>query len=286
VIKGRGKSREKRFSSGFYHIAHKNHINNKKKEEEMLKKFLFISLACIGVMAILVPQVDAGCCCKPRMCCPCISGSLICEAKYLQVWGSELCDELGNCPEVTVNVYGIPEGEALTLDAAGKPDLLDYLPVPGVACCANPGVGSVKNPKKTPEEVTEGRPFRWPSSVGASGTANCDHKNNCRATVIVDPSDENFCVNPNWEPLGWTPGCAFDDCQDQYTYRKQSFMCPGAYDSKGDCCATAERVGGVCKYPGEEREMIEDCTMDLREWNCSDEIQEDCTVIWDSYSGS
>jgi hypothetical protein len=263
---------------------------NKKKEEEMLKKLLLISLVCIGVMAILVPQVDAGCCCKPRMCCPCISGSLICFAKYLQVFGSDGCDELGNCPVITVNLFGIPEEEEGSMLEDAEPTLDPDLGVPGMVCCANPGVGSVKNPKKTPEEVTEGKPFRWPSTIGGSASADCDQKNNCRATVTIDPTSvENPCVNPNWDPLGWTPG----DTEPPYdkdvpVYRKQVIMCPGAYDETGACCATPSRVYDedkeldICGSDNEalERIMIEDCTMNLTEWNCSDEIQEDCTVIW------
>jgi hypothetical protein len=213
----------------------------------MLKKFLLISLMCIAVMAIVVPQVDAGCCCSPRWCCGCLPGSAVeyCKATGLgNVWN--LCSEDGDysdCPAGALSMIGVDrqKGKKSVLDPDGCLAGLDPTdPGSWDPDCAIVAITKCQNPAD-PHDLffNEGTAFRVPSFTSGFQTFECDGNGNCPFSISV--GDEEGKCKKKWTPQGTTvPNVVIS-----------GDFCPEGYEADGTCCAERnfDASGSPCIGP-------------------------------------
>jgi hypothetical protein len=79
----------------------------------MLKKSLLSGFLCIVLMALLVPQASAGCCCNPRFCAKWLKGDVQCNLSVLDnIYGaSAVCRVYGTGVngELTGTAFCVPE---------------------------------------------------------------------------------------------------------------------------------------------------------------------------------
>jgi hypothetical protein len=78
----------------------------------MLKKSLLIGFLCIGLMALLVPQASAGCCCNPRFCATWLKGDVQCNLSVLSnvpgAWAECRVYGTGGSGELTGTAFCAP----------------------------------------------------------------------------------------------------------------------------------------------------------------------------------
>ena len=198
----------------------------------MCNRRLVMGLLGVSVVAVLVAldtEANAGTCTKP----PCAgvkwyAGSCIC----CTTGGSEVFNftALGvpghfvnNCPEgencLQCSVYG----------TAGDPSICDPTTldedcdIEGVLFCVNHGGNAA---------TAQGQPFTMDAALNASGNfSNCNRAGKCTGSITV-PGDlpEDGCINPNWEPLGFTASRFNGEC----------CSCDVGYDDNGDCTGGTE----------------------------------------------
>ncbi len=204
----------------------------------MFKKFLLISLVCIGVVAFAVSQASAGCCCNPRFCAIWLKGSV--ESYNTAVIRNYAADCTDNCPEILAAAYGvIPPGGVVPdigFCANFNPDdpyTLDCT-IPGLALCNNP---ANKKPRNFPSGTAV--PYNAGSTTSGFVTFICDKNGNCKQLLSLDFPD--IVCKDNWNLVDFTAQ-EFIGVQD---------MCPGGFDkaSPSQCCATNDRdSNGLCVH--------------------------------------
>jgi hypothetical protein len=230
----------------------------------MLKKFLLISLMCIAVMAIVVPQVDAGCCCSPRWCCGCIPGSLVCRAMATGL-GPILkecleTDDPNDCPAGSMTIFGTArqKGKKFTEDfdycTDFDPNDRDNWPDCSILItvdCENPD----PNDPKKPSGVAV--PYNYPYPLESGGTLfYCESNGNCKHNEdFTVELPENIC-KWKWTQLG---GWTIDKYFITGDFCKGGWVCPdGSVVAGGgsQCCepGTVNQTTGRC--PSENEVLI------------------------------
>jgi len=197
----------------------------------MLKKLLFIGLVCIGVMAFMVSQASAGCCCSPYTFCAWWLGGSVDSYHTASVRNYPAgCEAEGNCPETRASVFGVippednPDVDCADFDPDG-PYNQNCL-MRGKALCNNP---ANKKPRNFPKGTAV--PYYYSGAVTTGyDVFECNKNGRCKELLTI-PFDEIIC-KAKWVGVDFTAE-QFIGVQD---------MCTGGFDDAGVCCATPDRV--------------------------------------------
>ncbi|MBE9571048.1 MAG: hypothetical protein IMF11_10495 [Proteobacteria bacterium] len=209
----------------------------------MFKKFLLISLVCIGVTAFMVSQASAGCCCNPRWCCWCLPGSLSCRVMSTGLGPIyKECQETeaeGDCPAGSLTIFGTmrPQGKKYTedlhycsnFDPTNRETWTDCAVLMTIDC-ENPDPHAPKKPKGT--AVSYNYPYPMESGTVAF---SCDKNGNCKEYILFEPElPEDLCKS-RWTYLGST----LDSYIQNGDFCKGGWVCPeGSFSAGGgaQCC--------------------------------------------------
>lgn len=245
----------------------------------MLKKFLLISMLCIGVTVIMVQQARAGCCCNPRFCASWLKGSLDSyHTAVVRNYPADCTEE--DCPKTQAQAFGTILPDSPGADSCYKgfdpnnpnPDCS----MPAVAFCNNP---ANKKPRNFPGGTAVPYYFSGFASTDLQ-ELDCNKNGNCKLLLQLDlTTGVNVCKD-NWVVADFAAQ-EFIGVQD---------MCPGGYDLNGDCCATDERDDGDCAEqnlgiinadlsatkPGEPTRYVKYCYHDLTNYQFGDSFTYCC----------
>jgi hypothetical protein len=230
-------------------------VSGQRTKEERMRNRYVTSLLTLGAVAVfllgMAPAAEAELICKkirpsgPKVCFEASTGSVVCDV-VAQGVAAQLAKYCDGDPEnpfcwivIECGVYGTVDPnpvyddytDCLIYDANGQVVGFDInCLINGSAVCLNPDDHYNAN----------GTAFNLPGPLTSEVAATTCEKSGgvCTGTAIVQAEDLFDICNNNWT-LDFTP----------YEFLGELSICPGGFDTAGDCCSTNKRSDGICsKY--------------------------------------
>jgi len=228
----------------------------------MCKRFMWVGLFTMSVVAMLGTKVNAGC--IPlggggQYCADWITGSEICNGKAAGI--KKVCDQAGNCNAKVLCAAGgtfdastgLPTAHCNATDSF-FPTAADNCGIEGVGFCLNPA-----------DKSSQGQPFILNTILaGVAEPFECTKNGSCKFTAeLIPESKRGACVNPNWRLVDFTAA----------EFKAKSCYCPGSYNTATPPECMPSDPSGV------ETCLKELCTVDLTGFQVGETRPYSCTSL-------